>query len=176
MPQSIAAIALKMSIPRILTRFGYRNVLLTNTVVIGLGIVVCALVGPSTPPWMIVIEAVVFGFSSSTQYTSMNTLVYADVKPADANMASTMASTVQQMSMSFGVAVASLATALFVPERFTSNTGPMIAGIHKAFLLLGSLTVLSTAVFRSLERGDGDSVSGHGDSVSGHGVAVPHAD
>jgi EmrB/QacA subfamily drug resistance transporter len=176
MPQSIAAIALKMSIPRILTRFGYRNVLLTNTVVIGLGIVVFALVGPSTPPWMIVIEAVVFGFSSSTQYTSMNTLVYADVKPAEASMASTMASTVQQMSMSFGVAVASLATALFVPDRFTSDSGPMIAGIHKAFFLLGGLTVLSTAVFRSLEPGDGDSVSGHGVVVSGHGVAVPHAD
>jgi MFS family permease len=164
MPQSVAAIALKMSIPRILARFGYRNVLLANTLVIGLGIVVFALVGPTTPPWVIVLEAVVFGFSSSTQYTSMNTLVYADVKPGDASMASTMASTVQQMSMSFGVAVASLATALFVPDRFTSSPTHMITGIHRAFFLLGGLTVLSTAVFRSLRPGDGDSVSGHAEA------------
>jgi EmrB/QacA subfamily drug resistance transporter len=176
MPQSIAAISLKMLIPRILSRLGYRNVLLANTLVIGLGIVAFALVAPGTPVWMIVLEAIVFGFSSSTQYTSMNTLVYADVTPADASMASTIASTVQQMSMSFGVAVASLATALFIPDRFSSNPGHMITGIHRAFFLLGGLTVLSTVVFRGLRPGDGDSVSGHGVAVSGHGVAVPHAD
>jgi EmrB/QacA subfamily drug resistance transporter len=183
MPQSIAAISLKLLVPKILARLGYRVVLLGNTVLIGLVIVAFAMVAPGTPFWLIVLQALVFGFASSTQYTSMNTLVYADVQPADASMASTVASTAQQMSMSFGVAVASLATALFIPDRFTSDPGHMILGIHRAFFLLGGLTVLSTAVFRSMRPGDGDSVSGHGASastatvpVSAHGVAVPHAD
>jgi hypothetical protein len=35
----------------------------------------------------------------------------------------------------------------------------MIAGIHKALYVLGGLTILSTIVFRSLKRGDGDAVS-----------------
>jgi hypothetical protein len=65
----------------------------------------------------------------------------------------------QQMSMSFGVAVASLATALFIPDRFRSEPTLMIRGIHEAMLLLGGLTVLSSAIFHQLKSGDGDSVS-----------------
>jgi hypothetical protein len=86
-------------------------------------------------------------------------LTYADVAPSDASMASTLASTMQQMSMSFGVAVASLATALFIPDRFRSEPPLMIHGIHEAMLLLGGLTVLSSVVFHGLKSGDGDSVS-----------------
>ena len=35
MPQAIAAMSLKMTMPKILTRFGYRAVLVSNTVIIG---------------------------------------------------------------------------------------------------------------------------------------------
>jgi EmrB/QacA subfamily drug resistance transporter len=168
MPQPLAAIAFKMTMPVILTRFGYRTVLLANTVLMGLIIVLFATVGPGTAVWIIVAQACCFGFSSSLQYTSMNTLVYADVVEAQTSMASTMASTMQQMSMSFGVAVASLATALFVPDRFHSTAPQMVHGIHDAFLVLGAMTVLSAAVFQELKRDDGD-------SVSRHQIAVPAA-
>ncbi len=92
----------------------------------------------------------------------MNTLIYADVTEADASMASTIASTFQQMSMSFGVAVASLVTAALIPDRFRSSPAEMIHGIHLAFLLLGGLTMLSAGIFGEVRRGDGDSVSLHG--------------
>jgi hypothetical protein len=35
----------------------------------------------------------------------------------------------------------------------------MIHGIHKALMALGALTIVSTIVFRSLKRWDGDAVS-----------------
>jgi hypothetical protein len=76
-------------------------------------------------------------------------------------MASTIASTMQQMSISFGVASASLATAFFVPDRFHSSPAEIIHGIHNAFLVLGGLTVLSTVIFAGLKKEDGDSVSQH---------------
>ena len=38
----------------------------------------------------------------------------------------------QQMSMSFGVAAASLTTAVFIPDRFRSSPAEMIHGIHLA--------------------------------------------
>jgi hypothetical protein len=90
----------------------------------------------------------------------MNTLVYADITEEDTSNASSIASTVQQMSISFGVAAAGLATALFVPA---SNSTPveMIHGIHEALIGLGILTIGSTIVFRSLQAGDGDDVSQH---------------
>jgi EmrB/QacA subfamily drug resistance transporter len=161
MPQPIAAMALKVIMPRILTRLGYRRVLLSNTIVIGLIIVLFATIGAHTPAWLIVIQGFAFGFFQSLQYTSMNTLVYADVAESQTSMASTIASTAQQMSMSFGVATASLVTALFIPDRFHSDPSQMIHGIHLAFLVLGSITVLSAAVFVELKKEDGDDLSQH---------------
>ena len=121
MPQAIAAMSLKMTMPRILARFGYRGVLISNTVILGLLIMLFATIGVGTPVWLIVLQAFCFGFFTSLQYTSMNTLVYADVTEEQTSSASSIASTMQQMSISFGVASASLATAFFIPDRFHSS-------------------------------------------------------
>jgi EmrB/QacA subfamily drug resistance transporter len=161
MPQAIAAMSLKMTMPKILARVGYRGVLISNTVIIGLLIMLFATIGVSTPVWLIVLEAFCFGFFTSLQYTSMNTLVYSDIVDEATSSASTIASTMQQMSISFGVASASLVTAFFVPDRFHSSAPEMIHGIHQAFLVLGGLTVLSTLIFAELKSGDGDNVSQH---------------
>ena len=67
----------------------------------------------------------------------------------------------QQMSMSFGVAAASLTAAVFIPNRSHPDAAQMIHGIHQAFLVLGGLTVLSAGIFRGLRDDDGDSVSQH---------------
>jgi EmrB/QacA subfamily drug resistance transporter len=161
MPQAIAAMSLKMTMPGILRKFGYRAILISNTLIIGLQIVLFATIGARTPVWLIVAQVFAYGFFTSLQYTSMNTLVYADIDEEQASSASTIASTMQQMSISFGVATASLATALFIPDRFHASAPEMIHGIHKAFLALGGLTALSTLVFRELREDDGDSVSRH---------------
>ena len=161
MPQALAAMSLKMTMPKILERVGYRVVLISNTIILGILIVLFATIDVGTPVWLIVIQAFSFGFFTSLQFTSMNTLVYADVSPEQTSAASTIASTLQQMSMSFGVACASLATALFVPNRFHSDAAEMIHGIHRAFIVLGILTVGSTIIFRSLRASDGESISQH---------------
>jgi EmrB/QacA subfamily drug resistance transporter len=161
MPQSIAAMILKTVIPRILGKLGYRGVLLSNTLVLGAMMGVFATVGASTPVWLIAAQAFVFGFASSTQFTSMNTLVYADVAPEDTSMASTIASTLQQMSMSFGVATAAIVTALFVPDRNSSTPAEMVHGIHLSLLVLGAVTVMSALIFAGLRSDDGQAVSQH---------------
>jgi hypothetical protein len=89
----------------------------------------------------------------------MNTLTYADTTDLESSAASSIASTMQQMSISFGVATAGLATAFFVPANGQSGAVEMIHGIHKALVALGALTILSTIVFRTLKQGDGDAVS-----------------
>jgi EmrB/QacA subfamily drug resistance transporter len=161
MPQAIAAMSLKMTMPAILARFGYRGVLISNTLVLGLLIGLFATIGVGTPLWLIIPQMFCFGFFSSLQYTSMNTLVYADVSEAQASSASSIASTMQQMSMSFGIATASLVTALFIPDRLHSTALEMIHGIHRGFFVLGGLTVLSTIIFRELRSLDGSATSQH---------------
>ena len=168
MPQAVASMSMKFAMPKILSRIGYRGVLVSNTVILGLLITLFATIGLDTPVALIVMQTFCFGFFTSLQYTSMNTLVYADVGAEQTSSASTIASTMQQMSISFGVASASLVTAFFVPDRFHSSAPEIIHGIHRAFLVLGALTILSTIVFAGLKKGDGDSVS--------QGDALHHSD
>jgi MFS family permease len=159
MPQAIASMSLKIFMPRILARLGYRTVLVSNTLILGLQIVLFSTIRVGTPVWQVVAQLFSYGFFSSLQYTSMNTLVYADINEEQTSSASSIASTMQQMAVSFGVAAASLVTAIFIPDRFASSAPEMIHGIHKGFLVLGGMTVLSTIVFRELKSTDGDSVS-----------------
>jgi EmrB/QacA subfamily drug resistance transporter len=161
MPQPLAAICFRLWMPQIIRYFGYRKLLLFNTIAIGICIMVFATVGRETPIWVIVLQASAFGFFSSLQYTSMSTLAYADVENRDTSMASTILSTVQQLSLSFGVATASLITAVFITDRFHASTEDMIHGMHSGFLVLGAVTILSAIGFAELKPDDGDNVSLH---------------
>jgi EmrB/QacA subfamily drug resistance transporter len=161
MPQAIASMGMKLIMQRLLTRSGYRGVLISNTVIIGFLLVLFATIGLGTPVWLIVLLAFFYGGFASLQYTSMNTLVYADVSEQQTSNASSIASTMQQMSMSFGVAIAGLATTFFVPDTVRSNRLLFIKGIHDAFIALGVFTMASTVVFHTLKAGDGSNVSQH---------------
>ena len=152
---------LKAFMPAILARLGYRNVLVGNTVVVGLMIMSFATVGTHTPIWLIVGQAFVLGFFTSMQYTSMNTLVYADVSASQTSAASTIASTGQQLAISFGVAGAALVAAIFVPPELHSHPAAIVHGVQQAFLALGVLTILSSVVFMELKADDGAGMSNH---------------
>ena len=134
-PQPLAAMSLKMLMPRILTWFGYRRVLLSNTVAIGV--------------------------ITSMQYTCMNTLVFADLSDADASPGSSISSTAQQMSMSFGVAVSSLLAAVYLGGDRRPGAASMISGIHWTMLTLGLMTIASSFIFRQLGPNDGAAISQH---------------
>ncbi|MGD1030616.1 MAG: DHA2 family efflux MFS transporter permease subunit [Opitutaceae bacterium] len=160
-PQPLAAMSLKMTMPSVITRFGYRRVLVSNTIFMGVLIALFATINPGTPVWRIGLQAFCFGYFSSLQFTAINTIVYADLTDRDLSMGSSIASTMQQLSLSFGVAVSSLIAAFFIPDRSHASTGEMISGIHGAFVILGVLTLFSAVVFRKLRPEDGANVSRH---------------
>ncbi len=173
LPQAIASIGLKTFMPAILAKLGYRNVLVGNTVIVGLMIMSFATVGAHTPIWLIVLQAFILGFFTSMQYTSMNTLVYADVSASQTSGASTIAATGQQLAISFGVAGAGLIAAFFVPPSMHSHPDALIHGVQQSFLALGILTVVSSVVFMELRKNDGESISQH-DSQK-HRAAQPES-
>jgi hypothetical protein len=160
-PQAVAAIGMKTILRKLLAGIGYKGVLVSNTLAIGFLLILFTTIHLHSTVVQIVAIACVYGACTSLQYTTMNTLVYADVEEHDASSASSIASTMQQMSISFGVAFAGLTTAFFVPGKAYSDSALMITGIHKALLCLGVLTLASTVVFIGLKRGDGDTVNEH---------------
>jgi len=161
MPQAIAAVSLKIMVQNIMKRFGYRRVLVFNTLMLGVMTLSFATIGAGTPVWLIVTQVFSFGVFTSLQYSSMNTLVYADVTEEETSGASAITSTVQQMSISFGIAVASLLTACFIPHGSHASAPEMIQGIHLAFLILGGWTIVSSLIFCELKKNDGNALSLH---------------
>ena len=163
MPQALASMSTKFLLPRVLERFGYRNVLICNTLALGCMLMLFGTIHRGTPIWVIVVQALVYGVLTSLQFTSMNTLVYADVPRDQSSGASTIASTLQQLSVSFGVAAAGLTTIFFLPTETTAAPSLMIDGLHKAFFVLGGFTLVSTLIFSRLKRNDGGSEAGEKD-------------
>jgi len=159
MPAALAAMAMKFLSTRVLARYGYRRVLLVNTLMIGVTISLFGQVTRDTPIALIVLLGLCQGFFNSLQFSSMNTMAYADVVPADTSMASTIASSLQQLSLSFGLACGSLITAWYLGATSQSNRAAVTDALHHAFLTLGVVTVLSSMLFRTLHAHDGDSVS-----------------
>lgn len=159
MPVAAAAIGMKFISSPMLARYGYRRILTVNTVMIGVVVSLFAVVGPATPLAVIVLLGLALGFFNSLQYTSMNSMAYADIDTPDSSMASTIANSMQQMSISFGLAAGSLVAGWYLGDLPQSDRAAVTSALHHAFLTLGAFTLLSSFSFWSLRPDDGESVS-----------------
>jgi EmrB/QacA subfamily drug resistance transporter len=159
MPQALAAMGMKLVSRPVLARFGHRTILIGNTVLLGLTTMTFTQIGPGAPDWAILALSFAQGFFASLQFTSMNSLVYADISDRDASKAGSIASTAQQLSLSFGVAFGSLLAGWFLGHVNQSDPTQTIPALHKAFLTLGGITIVSSLTFWGLHAGDGNNVS-----------------
>jgi EmrB/QacA subfamily drug resistance transporter len=159
MPAAAAAMGMKIFSVRILRSFGFRKVLIVNTLLIGLTISLFAFVSSTTPIALIVFLGLTQGFFNSLQFSSMNSMAYADVNETESSMASTLASSFQQLSMSFGLACGSLVAAWFLGDLPQTDRVAVTHALHYAFLTLGAMTLISSLTFWTLRAEDGESVS-----------------
>jgi EmrB/QacA subfamily drug resistance transporter len=139
MPSAAAAMGMKLLAPRLLRRYGYRRILIVNTVMIGITISLFALVREGTPLALIVLLSLAQGFFNSLQFSSMNSMAYADIDERDSSMASTIASSMQQLSMSFGLASGSLIAGWYLGGLPQSDRVAVTHALHAAFVSLASM-------------------------------------
>jgi MFS family permease len=128
-------------------------------VLLGLMMMMFTQIGPGAPDWAIIALSFAQGFFASLQFTSMNSLVYADISDRDASKAGSIASTGQQLSLSFGVAVGSLLAGWFLGHVNQTDPVQTVPALHKAFFALGCITIVSSLTFWGLHANDGDNIS-----------------
>jgi EmrB/QacA subfamily drug resistance transporter len=148
-PQAIGSITVKPFIHRLLTQFGYRRLLLGNTIAVSLVLCSFALLTPDTPMWLIAGFVYIYGAFMSLQYTAMNTLAYVDLDVRHASMASSMASTAQYLSMSFGIALASLLMGGFLGAH---NAQGYVSAFRWSVIVLGLITLAASWIFSRLRE------------------------
>jgi EmrB/QacA subfamily drug resistance transporter len=166
MPAAAGAIGMKFLSTRVLRRFGYRTVLIVNTLLIGVAIALFSRVNAATPIPAILLLSLCLGFFNSLQFSSMNTMAYADVEGPETSMASTLASSLQQLSLSFGLATGSLVAGWYLSGLPQDDMALVAGALHHAFLTLAVITVVSSASFWGLRADDGESVSRGGARVA----------
>ena len=159
MPTALAAMGMKMIATKVLARFGYRRILQVNTVMIGCTMSCYTFIGLNTPIAAIVMLSFAMGFFNSLQFTCMNSLAYADIRDPDSSMASTIASSLQQLSMSFGLACGLLVTTWFLDGLPQTDHPAVLSALHHAFVTMGVVTILSSLTFSTLKANDGENVS-----------------
>jgi EmrB/QacA subfamily drug resistance transporter len=159
MPQALAAMGLKLISRPVMKRFGHRHVLLGNTILLGCTMMVFTQIDRGAPLAAIIGLSLAQGFFASLQFTAMNSLVYADIDDTHASMAGSIASTAQQLSLSFGVAVGSLTVGWFLGHVDQTNATETIPALHKAFFTLGAITIVSALTFVGLHPHDGNNIS-----------------
>src|SRR5215475_546467 len=96
----VGAMGMKTVIPIILRRFGFRRVLVVNSLLSATLVAACATFTPGVSfAWIVGV------FFRSLEFTSLNTIAYADVDNRRMSRATSLVAVGQQLSISVGVAI-----------------------------------------------------------------------
>ncbi len=145
---ALGAMGMKWATVIILRRFGFRNILVINSIISAAFLAVCAAFTAATPIALMVILLFVGGFFRSLQFTSINTLAYAEVEPRQIGRATALVSVAQQLAVSAGVAIGAMAVELTV--HFKGGGSLQAADFPPAFLAVAAISALSVLLFARL--------------------------
>ncbi len=142
---ALGAIGMKWATTTILRRFGFRTILIVNAVISSAFLATCAGFTQTTPVAIMVMLLLVGGFFRSLQFTSINSIAYADVEPRRVSRATALVSVAQQLAISTGVALGALAVELTV--HFRGDGALRASDFPPAFLVVAAISLLSVLIF-----------------------------
>jgi EmrB/QacA subfamily drug resistance transporter len=160
-PTALAAIAMKIYSQTVLASLGYKRVLILNTVLISFVLFFYARVGKETSIELIVFINLILGLLSSLQMACINSLVFSDIAKNQSSAASTISSSVQQLTLNFGLTASALVIGFFLGNFDPQLHDQTLRAIQLSFIALGSISLLSTLWFFYLADTDGKQISGH---------------
>ncbi|HTY95160.1 MAG TPA: multidrug transporter subunit MdtD [Steroidobacteraceae bacterium] len=153
LPTSLSAMLTKRAVTSLIRRFGYRTVLVANTLLVGLTMASFALLGRSPPLWVLLLQLALLGIVNSLQFTVMNTLTLKDLEGPEASSGNSMLSMVQMLAMSLAVAAAAGLLAAFT-DSFGRDRE--LSVFQATFACVGLMTIASAWIFWQLPDDDPD--------------------
>ncbi len=155
-PVAIGIFVIKPMAHPILRRFGYKKVLMVNTLCIAVSISSFGLISITTPQHCISALTFFYGVLIALQFTAMNSLAYAQIEAKYQSSATSVMSTIQQLAISFGVASAAIIIRYFQHTKHMPTLTLEI--LQHTFFSLGIATSLCWFVFLKLKKEDGETL------------------
>ncbi|WP_208509879.1 multidrug transporter subunit MdtD [Variovorax paradoxus] len=147
LPVALAGMAMKRFATSLITRHGYRQVLVVNTVLVGLAMASFGLTAPGQPVALHVLQLLFFGAVNSLQFTAMNTITLKDLDGSMASSGNSLLSMVQMLAMSMGVAAAGAVLAGYNGIFGTDTAVRTLDAFQATFASMGLITVASALIF-----------------------------
>lgn len=155
---AFGALGMKFLATRALRAGGFRSILFFGSLLGTAFVAANGFFTISTPHWVIIAVLVTGGFVRSLVFTSINTLVFADLDKEQASQGTAIAAVAQQISIALGVAIAGV----FLQMISHLTATPVGAGtIAIAFFCVAALTLFALIPFFTLSPDAGGTVSGH---------------
>jgi EmrB/QacA subfamily drug resistance transporter len=152
------ALAMKLTAAPILRAFGFRRVLLANTFLCTGFMASYGFFRPWTSHALILATLLAGGFFRSLQFTSLNTLAYAEIAETEMSRATTLSSVAQQLSLTFGVGVGALLLHATLAWNGRQELGA--GDFAPAYFAIAAISLLSLCFFAPLRRDAGGEMSG----------------
>ena len=155
---AVGAMGMKTLAARIIRTFGFRNLMTINAIVSAFFLAACALFTVTTPLLLIMVILVVGGFFRSLQFTSINTVAYAEVEPPQMSRATTLVSVNQQLAISAGVAIGAFSVET---TMWLGHVNELNASVFApAFLVVAFISATSSWFFWQMPDDAGHEISG----------------
>jgi EmrB/QacA subfamily drug resistance transporter len=145
---ALGSMFMKAAVAGVLNRYGYRDVLIYNALISSAFLSACAAFLPGVPYWAMIVVLLAGGFFRSLQFTSINTIAYAEVESKRISRATTMVAAAQQLALSTGVAVGALVVEITL--RLKGSTTMGVTDFPPAFLIVSVLSASAALIFMEL--------------------------
>ena len=156
---SAGAIVMKPAAMTALRRFGFRDTLLVNTIISAILLGVCALFRPTWPVAFIYLSLLVGGFFRSLQFTAYNAIAYAEIPRERMSAATSLYSTIQQVSLTLGVSVG--AAVLELSMTVMGHATPLVADFSAGFFVVAACSMMAAPATLLMPRDAAEEMSGH---------------
>ncbi|WP_153110856.1 multidrug transporter subunit MdtD [Propionivibrio limicola] len=151
-PLALASIGSKAIATPLIKRFGFRHVLICNTLLLGTMIAGFSLLDGNTPRLALYAYLATYGAINSLQFTAMNALTLIDLDNKTAASGNSLLSVVMQLSISLGVASASALLGGFIDLKQLPDQALILEAFHKTYLCVGLMAMFAAAIFFQLRR------------------------
>lgn len=138
----VGNLAMKSITTPTLRRYGFSKVLLVNGALGALSIGAIALLSPATSRAMLYAVLLIAGMTRSMNFTTVNTLAFADVTPAQRAGAASLSALAQQLASTFAVTITTLGLA--ASQRWRGASALALPDFQWAFLGAGLLMAAGT--------------------------------
>ncbi len=156
---ALGSMSMKVAARFALRRFGFRTVMIVDTVISAATIFMCAFINAAMPVVLIFGYLLIAGFFQSLQFTATQAMTYADVEQPQMSTATSIAGMTQQLSRGFGISVVAVILNLSMAARGAASLGSI--DFIVAFGSAAVMALLCIPFCWSLPADAAAEVSGH---------------